>query len=53
MPSKFSRRLGRRLTLSSKRGNVNYYKGRGGRSEGVHTTKGAVRRIAMGSLPIL
>lgn len=40
MPSKFTKRLGRRATLTAKRGNVNYYKGRGGRSEGVHTSKG-------------
>ena len=26
--------------LTSKRGNINFYKGRGGRNEGVHTTKG-------------
>jgi hypothetical protein len=44
MPSKFSRRLARRATraMTSKRGNVTYYKGRGGRSEGVHTAKGAL-----------
>jgi hypothetical protein len=43
MPSKFSRRLARRGTgaMTSKRGNANYYKGRGSRSEGVHTAKGA------------
>lgn len=41
MPSKFTRRLGRRRALTGKRGNHNYYKGFGGRSEGVHTSKGA------------
>ena len=40
MPSKFSRRLGRRGVLSAKRGNMNFYKGTGARKEGVHTTKG-------------
>lgn len=40
MPSKFSRRLGRRGVLTAKRGNMNFYKGTGARKEGVHTTKG-------------
>jgi len=40
MPSKYTNRL-RRGTLTSKRGNKDYYKGYGARTEGVHTTKGA------------
>lgn len=40
MPSKLTRRL-RRGTLSSKQGNVDFYKGFGARTEGVHTSKGA------------
>lgn len=41
MPSKFSLRLGRRGALSTKRGNAQFYKGVGARTEGNHTTKGA------------
>jgi hypothetical protein len=41
MPSKFTLRLGRRGALTAKRGNANYYKGSGARTEGNHTTKGA------------
>lgn len=44
MPSKFTRRLGRRGVLSAKRGNANYYKGSGARNEGVHTNKGEYAR---------
>lgn len=40
MPSKFSRRLGRRGVLSAKHGNANFYRGTGARNEGNHTTKG-------------
>lgn len=40
MPSKLTRRL-RRGTLTSKHGNVDYYKGYRARTEGVHTSKGA------------
>lgn len=40
MGTKFMRRL-RRGTITSKRGNQDYYKGYGARTEGVHTSKGA------------
>ena len=49
MPSKFSRRLGRRLTLTSKRGNSDYYKGYGARTEGSHTSKGESVRERRGA----
>ena len=38
---KFSKRASRWLPLDSKRGNKDFYKGRGGRLEGSHTNKGA------------
>ena len=39
---KFGRRFMRRApALSSKMGNKNFYKGRGARNEGTHTSKGA------------
>ena len=37
---RISRRLGNRGSLSSKRGNKNFYKGTGGRKEGAHTVSG-------------
>ena len=40
MATKFTRRL-RRGTITSKRGNKDYYKGYGARTEGVHTSRGA------------
>ena len=49
MPSKFSLRLGRRGALSAKRGNANYYKGTGARTEGNHTTKGACTHAHAGA----
>ncbi len=37
---KFGRRFLRRAILNSKFGNKNFYKGRGARNEGTHTSKG-------------
>jgi hypothetical protein len=37
---KWNKRALRRGTLNSKMGNMTYYKGRGARNEGTHTTKG-------------
>jgi hypothetical protein len=51
MPSKFSRRLGRRGVLGAKRGNVNFYKGTGARTEGNHTTKGEYSRGRTANVP--
>jgi hypothetical protein len=39
--AKFGRRFLRRVTMNSKRGNMDFYKGRGARNEGTHTSKGA------------
>jgi hypothetical protein len=52
MPSKLTRRL-RRGTLTSKAGNRDFYKGRGGRTEGVHTTKGAFTPLASRMMAIV
>lgn len=38
---KFGKRFLMRSALNSKMGNKNFYKGRGARNEGTHTTKGA------------
>jgi len=38
--SKFGRRFLRRASMNSKMGNKNFYKGRGARNEGTHTSKG-------------
>ena len=38
---KFGRRSLRRSIMNSKMGNANFYKGRGARNEGTHTSKGA------------
>jgi hypothetical protein len=38
--SKFGKRFLRRKQMNSKMGNKNFYKGRGARNEGTHTTKG-------------
>lgn len=43
MPSKFSIRLSRRGSLSSKQGNAQFYKGSGARTEGSHTNKGMTK----------
>lgn len=40
---KFSRRQGRRGALTAKRGNKDFYKGKGGLKPGVHTPKGGYR----------
>jgi len=39
--ARFGKRFTRRGPMTTKQGNVNYYKGTRGRSEGVHTAKGA------------
>ena len=38
---KWNKRALRRSTMTSKMGNMDFYKGRGGRNEGTHTSKGA------------
>ncbi len=37
---RFGKRFLRRTTMNSKMGNKDFYKGRGARNEGTHTTKG-------------
>ena len=37
---KWNKRALRRATMTSKMGNMDYYKGRGARNEGTHTNKG-------------
>ena len=53
MPSKLTARGLRRGPLTSKRGNRDFYKGYGGRTEGVHTTKGAFTRLASRTMTII